>query len=375
MDGPTVSIIPLYNLTPTPSAPLISTTGGTPSTSTITASAVPINAPRTSSSSLISSLTLVPAKSIFTSIAGPTNTPNGSVPTPDLGTFADQSTSAVMTGAVIGGCLLGGLAIAFFWLLWKLATRKGEMVHPTIRDRLVSAGMLKAAWSSPMHQVQMDPIRPTSWDEVRDSFSDPANPFRDSLTPSTASGSRISEDIALDGGHQETAELRSERLDRLFRRSHSPAPSERHGINGHSFGAFRNGYSMDLLPSPRSNTLVPLPPILKRASTPTPLFTSREPFSPPPSSQMRLSKNDSTLSRPLKSPLRSPLKSPLKSPHKQSGTMLSQNPSANFLSATTLTTKKEVRFGGTQVKEFGRTPYASTVNSVAEEFKDEDLTI
>ncbi|MCJ1397621.1 hypothetical protein MMC11_000817 [Xylographa trunciseda] len=371
MDGPTKSIIPLYDLTSAPSTPLTYTIVEIPPTATSTASAIPSMTPSASSSSLNSPPTLVSSKSTPTSIAGPINTPNGSSSATDLITFTDQSTSAVMSGAVIGGCLLGGFAIAFLWLLWKCTIRTGEGNHSTFRERLSSARRVTKAWPSLMHQPKVDPIRPTSWDEVRDSFSDLENPFRDSLAPSTVSWSRFSDETASEGGYQETAEVRSERLDRMFRRSHSPVPSERHEINGHSFDAIRDSYSMELLSSPRSATMVPLPPILKRASIPAPLLTGQGLSSPIRSAQRNPSKYDSSLTRPLRSPLKSPLKSPLT----YSGAMPSRHTAENVVSVTTSATKKEVRFGGEQIKEFGRTPYASTVNSAAEEFDNQDLTV
>ncbi|MCJ1381990.1 hypothetical protein MMC17_005102 [Xylographa soralifera] len=371
----TETIIPLYNLTPTPSTSLTSSIGGPPSTATSTASIAPTRIASTSVSSLKSQPTLTFPQPSSTSTASPVNTSNGSLSAPDSNTFADPTTSAVMAGAVTGGCLLGGLAIAFFWLLWKRMLHKRQKNQPTIRNKLIDARRLKAVWSSASIQTQSRSTQTTLWDEVRDGFSDPENPFRDSLASSTVSDSRIGNDTASEGGYQETTEAQSERLDRLFRRNHSPVPLERHGFNNHSFGAVRNSYPMDWLSGPRSATMMPLPPILKRASVPAPLFTGRDFPGSPPSAQIKPTQQDSSSSKPLKSPLRSLLKSPQKSPLKQSGTMSSTEAREDFSSTMASGTKKEVRFGGEQIKEFGRTPYASTVNSVMEELDDQILTV
>ncbi|MCJ1421227.1 hypothetical protein MMC32_007589 [Xylographa parallela] len=370
MDEPTETTIPLYNLTPTPSASQTPSTEGSSSTATSTVS------------SLASLATLAFPQPTSTSIASPTNALNGSGPAPDLNTFADKTTSAVMAGAVIGGCLLGGLAISFSWWLWKRALPERKIVIPTIRKRVIDARRLKVVWSSATNQMQTSSTQTDLWDEVRDSFSDPENPFRDSLAPSTVSESLIGDDTTSDGGYRETAEVRTERLDRLFRRTHSPAPLEhspapleRYGFNGHSFGAIRNSYPMDWLSSPRSSAMVPLPPILKRTSIPAPLSTGRDLPNSPRSAQVKPSTEDFSLGRPLNSPLRGLLQSPLQSPRKQSGTVSGQGTRADLPSTIGSGTRKEVRFGGEQIREFGRTPYASTVNSAVEEAQDRILPV
>ncbi|MCJ1437243.1 hypothetical protein MMC27_006629 [Xylographa pallens] len=374
MDEPTETIIPLYKSTPTPSASLTSSTGGSPSTATSTVSIAPSSIPSTSVASLTSLPSLAFPQPTSTTIASPTSALNGSGSTTDLDTLAEHTTSAVMTGAVIGGCLLGGLAVSLFWWLWKRALPKRKHVIPTIRKRVIAARRLKAVWSSATNQMQTNSTQTDLWDEVRDSFSDPENPFRDSLAPSTVSESLIGDDTASDGGYRETTEVRTERLNRLFRRNHSPAPLEhspapleRYGFNGHSFGAIRNSYPMDWLSRPRSATTVPLPPILKRTSIPAPLFTGRDLPSSPPSVQMKSPKQYSSFGRPLNSPLRGLLKSPLESPLKQNDNIHGQGTREDLTSTMVPGTKKEVRFGGEQIKEFGRTPYASTVNSAMEE--------
>ncbi|MCJ1315958.1 hypothetical protein MMC15_001278 [Xylographa vitiligo] len=375
MDAATDTIIPLYNLTPTPATSLTSSIGDTPSTATSTAAITPTSIPSTSVSNLKSLPTLTFPQPTSTSIAGPTITPNGSVSAPGLNTFANPATPAVMAGAVIGGCLLGGLIIILLWWLWKRTIQKRKRVQPNLRNSHIEARRLRAVWSSATKQMQSASTQTTLRDEVRDGFSELENPFRDSLAPSTVSESQVGDDTASDSGYPETAEVRSERLDCLFRRNHSPALSERHGFNGHSFGAVRKNYPIDWLSSPGSATMMPLPPILKRTSTPAPLFTGRDLPSSPPSAQMKPSKQVSSVGRPFNSPLKSPLKSQLKSPLKQSSAMYSQGTREAITPAMGLGTKKEVRFGGEQIKEFGRTPYASTVNSDMEEFEGHILTV
>ncbi|MCJ1285410.1 hypothetical protein MMC26_004750 [Xylographa opegraphella] len=358
---PTKTTITLYNLTPTLSA------------SPTTASTTPTDLQSAFLSSLISSQTSPWVEPISTIIASPTNASNGSVSAPGLNTSADPKTSAVLTGAIIGGCLLGGLAIALFWFLWKRVLHKQQRPKSTNRNRLDNR-RLKAVWSSATSRVQSSSTQTTLWDDIRDSFRDHEDPFRDSLAPSTVSESPTGDDIASGGGYQETAEVRSERLDRLFRRNHSPVRSPSYGFNGKSFGPISKNYPMDWLSRPRSATMVPLPPILKRTSIPEPLSAGRDLPISPSSAQMKPLKQDSAR-KLLNSPMRSPQKSPLRSPIKRNDNTSYQDSREELTSAMTSETKKGVRFGGEQIKEFGRTPYASTANSAMEDFDDRNMTV
>ncbi|MCJ1293616.1 hypothetical protein MMC34_005171 [Xylographa carneopallida] len=379
MAGATETIISLYSLTPDSKTSLTSSIDGNSLRTTSTAAVTPTNIPSTSVSSLESQSTLTFPQPTSTSTVFSTDTPNGTISGADPqgpSTHTDRTTPAIMAGAVIGGCLLGGLAIAFGWFLWKRALLKQKRVKPTIRNKRFDTRRLSAIWSSADAQMQSRSTQTIPWDEGGDSFSDPENPFRDSLAPSTITESQLGDDTASDSGYKETAEVRSERLDRLFRRNHSPTLSDRHGFSGHSSSPVRDNYRMDWLSgSPRSATMMPLPPILKRTSIPAPLFSGSDLLGSPPSAQIKPSAQDFSRSRPLSSPRRSSLKSPLKSSRNQSGAVSSQGMQENFTSPMMSGTKKEVRFGGEQIKEFGWTPYASTVNSAMDEFDDQIVTV
>ena len=184
-----------------------------------------------------------------------------------------------------------------------------------------------------------------SWEKYHDGADDNLN-----ITSMTAYKSGLSNGLFDEHGYREIVEMRRERLDRLARRNHSPYGTIRNSISSWKRlinpGAF---VVPNVPPSSRSILKIRLPPILKRNSTST---------SPPMNMSIANTHGMNRLvSHAQDDPVRSSAAEAMK--------VLGWEGSHGLMAMA-----KEVRFGETHVKEFGRTPFASTANSVAEDMKD-----
>lgn len=270
----------------------------------------------------------------------------------------NDSASGFTIGVAMGGCVLGGLVLTFLWFCWKHMIRKRSQFTPLSWRVFTGVRGVSTVRSRAIEHAPNHPVGGSPWNTLRRSFEDSSDAGGDSRTSSTDFGSSTGEDASSDGGYQETSEAvqpRSGHLNREYHDLFPPLKVDKYvDVLGHGLGGI---FMEDMPPSPREILQNPMPSILKKSADTASTFTGFKNSGSLQSAVAGISSNN-TQTRSL-------------STMQNSSTVLSGYPSMDV----TPRIRKEVRFGEAQIKEFGRTPFASTVNSVVGEDDGEDELI
>ncbi|MCJ1247919.1 Transcription factor spt8 [Trapelia coarctata] len=224
-----------------------------------------------------------------------TSIPSSTRPTPTSPSPSAAASSPKLIGLVTAGCFIGTLTLTLLFFLYRRCTRRHCSHLP------------RTSISLPLSPTQQ-PIQPSP--SITDTargvpfFHDRPEDFQNPFHESNGS-SEHSSVIGSEGGYQEPADVRRDRLARLMRRNHSPTPTLRASADGEGMSVWvitpqalnfdsKNSTSpaklapmgkspstpRSILKSPSSYTprsilkTPPPPPILKRPSIPPPISTS-----------------------------------------------------------------------------------------------------
>ncbi|MCJ1473472.1 hypothetical protein MMC13_002123 [Lambiella insularis] len=286
---------------------------------------------------------------------GPTTT--ASAAAADNGTTNKLSLGGTI-GVVIGGCFLSALIIIILWLCWNHTVRKQAPFPMVPWNRFSRARGARHVRSRAMHYTSTLPVEGSFWDRSRRSFADSSDADGESRMSSTEFGSSIGEDSGSDRGFQGTLEATYARVGGSNPEDHESLPPLKVekfvDIISPSFGAI---FMRDMPPSPQSILKNPVPSILKRPGMTASAPTGLNPSGSPKFSAVGSSSNSTQIRSSFET--------------ENNSTETGERPSLDVIPRI----RKEVRFGEAQIKEFGRTPFASTANSIVgqeEENEDKD---
>ena len=259
---------------------------------------------------------------------------------PESNIFDGTYSPPVIVGIVIAGGFTSVLFIIIMFLLRKHIIRSRQS------NAFRANGINWNPWTRDLQRLSMQQLRdshPESfmWEEYYDRADDSSRVFHYNINSMAVYNPRLSDGLYNEQGYSETVEMRRERLDRLARRNHSPNGTIRNSISSWT-GLIIPGFSIvpAVATSLRSIPTMRLPSILKRNSTSNNMHGM---------TRLVSSKQDNSVRGSAAKALK----------------VLGWEESDVLVAKA----KKEVRFGDTQVKEFGRTPFASATNSVAGDMK------
>ncbi|MCJ1240546.1 hypothetical protein MMC14_008550 [Varicellaria rhodocarpa] len=316
-----------YDITPVPWTPTPVAAAAAPLT-TSTASPVPTSAAAST-----------------TAAAAFTTSPITLTPSPtQSGVPSSKGDSTLLIGMGVAGAIVGLLALATAYYLWRKAMKRSEESSQSYGDGSSKSSSSYSSSSTAMFRPWGDrPTADLTWSEFIDEFQDEYARYDESKISFQGDyPSRIGEGRSSQGGYRETVEEKQERLWRLANRSHSPPPAYVDEKDGRVVSFREESETIYSSPQiPRPTLKFPLS-ILKRPPTPTPSVSGARP-----------------VNRPLFNLLPTTIQNVLgESPDPTYTPNFAERP------AKTVKAKKGVRFGVDQIKEFGRTPAASVAGSV-----------
>ena len=316
-----------YDITPIPWTP-------TP----VAAAAAPLTTSATSSESTSAAASTTAVATFTTSPTRFTSSPTQS------GVPSSKGDSMLLIGMGVAGAMVGLLALATAYYLWRKAMKRSEEMSQSYGDgSSTSSGSYSSSSTAMFQPWDHTPTANLTWSEFIDEFQDEYARYYESKTSSQGDyPSRIGEDRSSQGGYRETIEEKQERLWRLANRSHSPPPAYIDEKDGRVVSFKEESETVYNSPQiPRPTLKFPLS-ILKRPPTPTPSVSGARP-----------------VNRPLLNLLSTTIQNVLgESPDPTYTPNFAERP------AETVKAKKGVRFGVDQIKEFGRTPATSVAGSI-----------